>query len=293
MRAVQYRILNRVLKQMYVPDYICAFEKDKSIPSMAAQHIGKAVVVSIDLKDFFHTIKQERLNTLLTERFGFGPKPARTISELCTYGPFVPQGALTSPKIANIVTALTFGPEVKAYCQERNLVLTIYADDITFSSPNPEFNAQEAIRDITSIVTQKGFVINQRKTKIMKASQRQYVCGVVVNSKTNLIRKERSRLRAIVHNITKNGVEAEAAKSNMTPDKFVSHITGKVNWFRQLNEDIGQRLMTKLSNHLAEVKKQEIEAQSQPQQAVPSEVSPPVQVGVVDVPASQATDLPF
>lgn len=273
---------------MYVPEYICAFEKNKSIPAMAALHTGKAVVVSIDLKDFFHTIKQTRLYNIFHQVLGFGEKPARALSELCTYGPFVPQGALTSPKIANIITALTFGPQVQAYCAERNLTVTIYADDITFSSDNAEFDAQTAIQEVTSIVTSHGFVINNRKTKVMKSTQRQYVCGVVVNAKTNLIRRERSKLRAIVHNITRNGVEAEASKSGMTSDKFVSHVTGKVNWFRQLNAEVGQRLMDKLSTYLIEVKKAELATQATQEVATPLEATAVIQSQVVD-----AANLPF
>ena len=203
---------------------------------MAENHVGKAIVISLDIKDFFHSIKQEQLFDIF-RYFGIGEKPARTLSEICTYKAFVPQGALTSPKISNIITAASFGPPVKTYCDGKGLTLTIYADDITVSSDDPDLNCAAVISAITSIVTQSGFRVNTRKTKVMKKHNRQYVCGVVVNEKINLIRRERLRLRAIVHNVKMNGPAAEAQKNSQSVEQFINELRGKLNWYKQLNKD--------------------------------------------------------
>jgi hypothetical protein len=93
--------------------------------------------------------------------------------------------------------------------------------------------------------------VNTEKTKVMWATMRQYVCGVVVNSKTNMIKRERYKLKAIVHNFIKNGLQAEAVKSNVEGGEFSSHIQGRLNWLKQLNPSLGDRHMIKLSNYLA------------------------------------------
>jgi RNA-directed DNA polymerase len=246
MRAAQFRICSKILNWVDVPDYIYAFEKDKSIPKMALKHVNKAVVISVDIKEFFHTIKQNQV-MLLFQNLGIGAMPARTLSELCTFKAFVPQGALTSPKLSNIISARSFGPQIKAYCDGKGLILTIYADDITVSSDDPNLNVGEVISAITNIVTQNGFRVNTRKTKVMRRHHRQYVCGVVVNEKTNLIRRERLRLRAIVHNVTVNGPEHEASRSNTTVDHFINELRGKINWYTQLNKSKAEKLSAELS----------------------------------------------
>ena len=251
LRAYQFRILNGIFNQLDIPEYIHAFEKMKSIPAMAALHTGKRLVVSIDLKDFFHSIKQVRVQDALLG-LGIGAPVARSLSELCTYKAFVPQGALTSPKLANIITATSFGPPVKEYCDSKGFTLSIYADDITVSTNEEGVNAKEIVREIIDIVRNTGFRINTKKTKIMFKSNRQYVCGVVVNQKTNLLKKERYRLRAIVHNIVTNGLEVEASKGSKTPEQFLHHIIGKINWFKQLNPELGDKLFTKLSTYIKE-----------------------------------------
>ena len=245
MRVMQYRILKRILNKINIPNYIYAFEVDKSIPEMARAHVGKKIVISLDIKDFFPSIKQATIQKIFTD-LGIAEKPARTLSEICTYKAYVPQGALTSPKISNLVSSVTFGPIIKEYCDNQGLTLSIYADDITVSSTREDLDAGQVIQFLTDTVSSFGFRINRAKTKVMRSKRRQYVCGVVVNEKTNLLKRERQRLRAVVHNITVNGLEAEAAKNNITAEEFLNQIRGKVNWLYQLNPPLGEKLMNQL-----------------------------------------------
>lgn len=255
MRAVQYRILKEVLEKVQIPEYIYAFEKGKSIPNMAPAHVKKGVIVSLDLQDFFTSIKQHHLFSVFT-KLGFGDQPARTLSEICTYKAYVPQGALTSPKISNIITAMTFGPELKKYCDEHGLTMTIYADDVTISAEQDIIKqrgydaAKEICNHVSQVVSEWGFKVNHRKTKVMRSYQRQYVCGVVVNQRVNLQKTERNKLRAMIYNIGRNGVEAEAKKTGDIPASFVSKLMGRLNWFGQLNPEAGARLMSKLKQIL-------------------------------------------
>lgn len=245
MRVVHYKILTEILENFQIPEYIYAFEKEKSIPVMARLHTKKNIVISIDIKDFFPSINEEMIRRVMIDA-EISNNPARSISELCTYSHFVPQGALTSPKISNIVVAATFGPEVQSYCVEKGLSLSIYADDITVSTDKvfetldlqSEF-LKETISALTGFVEEYGFRINKEKTKVMKPYQRQWVCGSVVNEKVNLKKTERQRLRAIVFNCEKNGLTAEAEKTQSEPFKFASKVLGQLNWYSQLNPDQG------------------------------------------------------
>lgn len=223
---------------------------------MAAQHVGKAVVVSLDLKDFFSSIKQGHLHSIF-QHLGVADKPARLLSELCTYESFVPQGALTSPKLSNIVSSLTFGPLIERYCQERGYTLTIYADDITVSvEESPVVSAgsdpvKELIRFVQQSVRSFGFRVNHAKTKVMRGHTRQYVCGVVVNSRTNLQQKERKKLRAIVHNTAARGIASEARRFGLEAEEFMAHIGGRLNWLAQLNPDAGNGLKESFKSSVA------------------------------------------
>lgn len=245
MRKIQWRILQGILQDFPIPEYIYGFETGKSIPVMSRIHVDKDFVISLDIKNFFPSIT-ERLVNQIFRKAGMGEAPAKLLSELCTYKFFVPQGALTSPKISNIVAASTFGPEIHEMCMRLGLTLSIYADDITISGnnqpteagdPAQTYNFGEIISDVTTAVRKYGFNINREKTKVMRPFQRQWVCGAVVNSQVNLVNFERLKLRAIVHNCETNGVEVEAQKSGLDTLTFVRKYAGKLNWFYQLNPE--------------------------------------------------------
>jgi len=246
-RVIQYKILTKILNEIDLPRYLWAFEKRKSIPQMANLHTSKAVVLSFDIKDFFTSITNRMIIDKLS-KYNITDKAATTVSELCTFKYFVPQGALTSPKISNIITANTFGPDVFSYCESKGLTLSIYADDITISSSEKLDWAviHEIMNTIRSCVRQHGFRLNQNKTKVMFHDKRQWVCGAVVNEKVNMLRKDRNNLRAMVHNVMKNGYEAECSKMDLSPTKFYEHLRGRLNWFLQLNPDSATILVDKL-----------------------------------------------
>ena len=235
LRVAQYLLLTEVLAKYPMPSYIHAFEAGRGIPSMAAVHSGKDVVVSLDISDYFPSIKQSKVLAAF-EACGLSGPAARVSSELCTYRNFLPQGGLTSPKISNIVCAMTFGPEVSTLCEEHGYNLTIYADDLTFSkSGSSTAEARGLITQIAQVLKKHGFRLNREKTKVMSRGNRQYVCGAVVNEKVNLPQQERRRLRAIVHNCMKNGLVAEAARAEESVAEFISRIRGKIGWYYQLN----------------------------------------------------------
>lgn len=252
MRVAQFRTLTRILDLAKIPDYIYAFEKGKSISSMAQIHVNKDVVISLDIKDFFPSITELMVRSMF-ESLGITGVAGRLLSELCTYSWFVPQGAITSPKISNLIAAGTFGPEIKTFCDEEKIDLTIYADDITVSFNRQFENLEQAkaysakiIEAITLSVTKHGFRINQKKTKIMTPHMRQYVCGAVVNEKVNLRRTERLALRAILRNFETEGIDKAAQRTGLDPEVFLRKVAGRVNWFCQLNPDAGLPFKIKL-----------------------------------------------
>lgn len=213
---------------------------------MAALHVGKKWVISLDLENFFGRVHVKHIVPMLIAQ-GIEAKPARLIAELCTYKFFLPQGGITSPKLSNLVTASTFGPVLQEYCKKNELTLTVYADDITVSS-DKDFSIQE-LKDLTKKISQivsanGGFKVKGVKTKWMSSRVRQTVCGVIVNEKTNLVEQERNRLRAIVRNISLNGFKAEAAKSGLEAAHFAKVVKGRIGWYMQLNKTRAAKLAT-------------------------------------------------
>jgi hypothetical protein len=71
------------------------------------------------------------------------------------------------------------------------------------------------------------------------AATRQVVTGIVVNQGTNTVRSEYDRLRAVLHNAARTGLEAQNRAGH--PD-FAAQLWGRIGWVEQLNPERGARL---------------------------------------------------
>lgn len=81
--------------------------------------------------------------------------------------------------------------------------------------------------------------MNHRKTRVMRRGGRQSLCGVVVNDRPNLPRRERDRLRAMLFNVARFGADVQNRQG--LPD-FRRHLEGRVAWALALNPGAARRL---------------------------------------------------
>jgi RNA-directed DNA polymerase len=153
--------------------------------------------------------------------------------------PHLPQGAATSPALANLAVR-RLDSRLAGWVDAAGGQYTRYADDLAFSGP-PELarRADAFVRGVTRIVEDEGHSINQHKTRVRTASVRQTVTGVVVNQRTNTPRREFDRLRAILHNAAAHGAESQNLGHH--PD-FRAHLLGRISWMESVNPGRGLRL---------------------------------------------------
>ena len=199
----QRRILETVVNEIPLHEAAHGFREGRSIRSYAEPHCGKQVVVRMDLGDFFPSISAARV-TGVFEQCGYRRKVARILAGLCTHEPpgevakmarHLPQGAPTSPALANAV-AYRLDCRLAGLAEKVGMVYTRYADDLAFSG---ERVGRFFCDLVNVIILEEGFLINPRKTRVMKSSQRQRLAGVVVNVHPNVSRVEFDRLKAVLH----------------------------------------------------------------------------------------------
>lgn len=203
LKMTQRRILTRVVDLIPLHEAAHGFRKERSVRSYAEPHCGQAVVVRMDLAEFFPSIIFARVAGLF-EMCGYREKVARFFAGLCTHRPpssvakmarHLPQGAPTSPALANAV-AYRLDCRLAGLAKKAGLNYTRYADDLAFSGER----IGEGFRDLVNvIILEEGFLINPRKTRVMKASQRQRLAGVVVNEHPNVSRADFDLLKAMMH----------------------------------------------------------------------------------------------
>lgn len=206
---VQKRILARVLCRVRPAPCACGFIPGRSIVTGARAHVGHAVVVNLDIRDFFPSIRLPRVVQAYLE-LGHGDGAARLLALLCTercvHGRNLPQGACTSPMLSNAVCR-RLDQQLADLCTRSGFTYSRYADDLSFSGDEPA-RVGGMLHAVKQILRTEGFEPHPDKTRVMKRDQRQSVTGLTVNDRPNVSRRERRRLRAMLHNAARDGAEA-------------------------------------------------------------------------------------
>lgn len=261
LKIIQLRILRLLLDSVPTPEYLYAFEAGRSVVDKAAKHVNKDYVVSLDIKDFFPSVNITKV-TEIFRPLCTDPNVAGLLAELCTYKFHLPQGAVTSPKISNLVVVNSFGPELVAWAEKEGLTLTVYADDVAFSFNIPSESSQSEtayvkrlVREAKNIIESHHFKVHTKgKLKVMHKAFRQEVCGIVVNEKMSLKREQRRLLRSMVHHQV-NGLPVVSGRETLN----TSQLLGKISWFSNFSPVEAIRLKEKLAPPVAETHIQEME----------------------------------
>ena len=226
LKLIQRRLLELLVEKLPVSEHAHAFRRGRSIRTGAEPHVGKRVVLKLDLKDFFPSVTVARIRGLLIA-YGYSFPVATTLAVLMTEAERQPvevddqvfhvpvgprhcvQGAPTSPGVCNALL-MRLDHRLAGLARKHGLAYTRYADDLSLSG---DFNREAAnkLRVIVQrIVEEEGFEVNTDKTRIMGQGARQSVTGVVVNQVLGLSRQQRRQLRAMAHQLARSGSDADA-----------------------------------------------------------------------------------
>ena len=175
--CVQRWILKEILQREELPESVHGFRAGRSIVTNARPHLGKRCVLKLDIRDFFPTIKLARVLAVFSN-LGYGRRLSWAMARLCTLEGSLPQGAATSPMLANIV-ARNLDHRIEGLSKTFGLQYTRYADDLTFSGTEMSLQLPAII---AGIVQSEGFEVNEEKTRLMRGSSRKIVTGVSVGS---------------------------------------------------------------------------------------------------------------
>lgn len=228
MRAAQQWIRVNILAPLPVSPYAAAFRPGRSIVDNARRHSGKACVIRMDLSDFFATVSFPRIRGFF-ESLGYNPGVATVLALICTDAPrsrvtldgqtqmvivgdrSLPQGACTSPDLANLVT-IRLDARIAGLARKFGYTYSRYADDLVLSAESEDIFAAGVVSAVTRVCSEEGFTVNRRKTRIMRGPNRQLVTGLMVNDGVRLTRKDLRRIRAFLHRCETNGLDTVSAE---------------------------------------------------------------------------------
>ncbi|MBK8224359.1 MAG: RNA-directed DNA polymerase [Candidatus Obscuribacter sp.] len=230
LKRLQRTILEELLHTFAMPDYVHGCVKGRSIVTNAKPHTNKPLVLTIDIKDFFGSINPEQINRIFRISFNCDDKSAEVLTALTTYGTFLPQGAPTSPALANIA-ALPLDAAILDICEQSGLQFsyTRYVDDITISGDN---RLALMLASFYKTVSAHGFTASPGKLRVGRPSNRQKVTGIIVNKKMAPPKKLIRKIRQQLYYCEKFGIEDHCRKEGIEEQEFLNQINGMLGFIR-------------------------------------------------------------
>ena len=219
LKAVQRRLHELLVSRLPVSEHAHGFRTGRNVRTAAEPHVGRRVLLRLDLEEFFPSVTFGRVRGLLVA-LGYGYPVATTLAVLMTEAERQPveidgalyhvpvtrrycvQGAPTSPGVCNAVL-LRLDRRLAGLARRHAFAYTRYADDLTFSGDGDR-KAVAALRAAAErIIAAEGFRVNRAKTRVQSRGRHQEVCGVTVNQDLGLSRRERRKLRAELHHLAR------------------------------------------------------------------------------------------
>ena len=248
LKIIQKRI-NRVLfERVDFPQYLMGGLKGRDYVKNAQLHSGAAVVIALDIENFYPRITRRRVEEIYRHVFDLTADVSKLLADLSTKDGAVPQGACTSSYLANLAF-YEAEPRFVAALKEQGLVYSRLIDDITVSSKRPMSKArvEKVIEQAAKMLKAHGFDLKQPKTRVSSKSNPENfmeVTGLWLNrGHPRLKRGERIEIRREVRAcITQAGYDVFSLEYHSIHEK----VSGRVSKLAQLGHAQADVLRGKL-----------------------------------------------
>jgi RNA-directed DNA polymerase len=228
LKLLQQKINQHLLNRVQPLPCVHGGVKGRSVLTNARPHVGKAIVFSLDIKDFFPSVDCQIVRAIF-EALGFRGEATNILVQATTWDGQLPQGAPTSPAIANL-SMTRVDIRLQGLAAKHGFDYTRYVDDLTISGPKLVKKVRQLVQ---KIVEEEGFTVNPDKTLTMHSGMRQVVTKIVVNTKLNLAREDRKQIR---HSALQFAGMPKRGRGND------NSLQGQLSWLSFVNPTLGTKI---------------------------------------------------
>jgi len=233
--AVVLGRLHKHLAKIETPAWLMSGKKKVRPQDNAIKHLANQHMVTVDLAAFYNSTRREYVYTAFRDIFGQADDVASPLADLVTYKGHVPTGTATSQIVAFWAYRKTF-QRIHSLCESHGITMTLWVDDITFSSAKPLPDSW--VDDIDRIMAQVSLTLKKKKTKIYGKSDFKIVTGSAISPSGEMRVKNIKRLE-ILRFMRSRSVESLSIKeTRQLQGKLTSQRQNEAGFF----EDVYQRV---------------------------------------------------
>lgn len=191
LKAIQKQLVRRYLQSERTHTVAVAYQAGKCTRDHVHPHLGAAVIVTADVKDFFPSTRAGRIESWWRERVG--REAAELLTLLTTDRGGLPQGAPTSPALSNAVN-LALDEKLVHRAAVAGARYTRYCDDLAFSWPRGSVPPSDFERSVRAALQEFGYVLHPSKGWcVYELSDEPEVTGLVLTDSGSVRLPDRIR----------------------------------------------------------------------------------------------------
>ncbi len=227
LKFVQKRIYRRLLKPICFPDHIFGAVPKRSVWDNADRHLESSLLVTLDIRQCFPSITNLQVYRVWAELLGCSPPVAGLLTRLTTFRRHLPQGAATSPLLANLFIWM-IDETIRTECRRLSVTYSTWIDDLAFSGDS----ARDLIQPAVEALAAHGLRVKREKIRIMGPRAIKLLTGTRLGSQQIRAPKEKlSRIRSGIHKL-RSGLVDERDE-----ERFILGLVGQLRFIDQICPD--------------------------------------------------------
>ena len=207
LKALQRWLLLNVIEQLPVHAAATAYREGKSIFDNAQTHAASRYLLRMDFQNFFPSITEDDVRTYFSQHSGLFSQWSATDVDcfcglVCRWRALT-IGAPTSPALSNVICH-DLDVNLQALAEARGVVYTRYADDLFFSTKEPNILRtieREVVEVVAKLTIPARLRLNAAKTRHSSKRRARRVTGIVLGSDgaPHIGRALKRKIRALIY----------------------------------------------------------------------------------------------
>jgi RNA-directed DNA polymerase len=219
-KALQYVLLERFLKDLPVHPAATAYRPGRSIRNNVEPHADNGPIFKFDFENFFPSILAADWHFYCEQRGLFNELDDRAMAANILFHRSkrssilrLAIGAPSSPHLSNLLM-YQFDARIVEIVQRDFVTYTRYADDLTFSAKRTGYlvGVERALKRVIQEIRSPKLRLNQAKTVLATKKYHRQVTGLVISNdgKVSLGRDRKRLIRAALHRESQNKLPQDA-----------------------------------------------------------------------------------
>jgi len=239
---VQREINSVLLRPILLPEHINGAVPKRTILKNAEMHRGASVLVTLDITQCFPSITPTQVYGVWARTLGCSPEVSSLLTVLTTFKRRLPQGAPTSPALANLFIWSIDEP-IRNLCRELGLAYSTWLDDLAFSGDR----AREIIQPALQCLAAQSLRVSHRKTRVMGRNCTKKLTGTRLGLfETRLTKEYLSNVRAAIWTLSQGKVPPAMLERN------AGQLAARLRYVARMSDADSRPLVKHLKKHIAD-----------------------------------------